>query len=232
MDINKLEILRNVIDAYGVKMWILEEEDEETPEFDEGLRRQLYLDYDYTFLAEQIRKNCFPGNVYQVCDNFSLHYIIFLMPSSAQEGKKYIIIGAYFVEQEKPDAVQVAEELNLELYQIQTLKDYYYGTTTAVNIEHVICSMLRMMCPEINWTIAKTGISLRESQSVELRLRPQSESQLSMDIIEERYRYENEMLDALAQGDLSGKYPGISGFSRSSGRCVLQRRNTYRIPLL
>lgn len=200
MGVDKLELLGNVIDAYGVKMWILQE-GEEIPEFDEGLRKQLYQNYDYSFLTEQIRKNCHPNNVYQVYDNFSLHYIIFLMPVSEQEEKKYIIIGTYFADQEKPDAVQIADQANLELYQVQTLKDYYYGTVTAVNIDHVVCSMLRMMYPEINWKIAKTGISLREPQPGRIHPRPQSENELSMKMIEERYKCENEVLNALSQGD-------------------------------
>ncbi|SDF64683.1 helix-turn-helix transcriptional regulator [Marvinbryantia formatexigens] len=201
MDIDKLELLRNVIDAYGVKLWILQDETEQTPEFDEGLRKQLYQNYDYSFLAEQIRKNCHPDNVYRVYDNFALHYLIFLMPPSGPEGRKYIIIGAYFMEQEKPDAVRIADEAKLELYQVQTLKEYYYGTTSAANIEHVVCSLLRMLYPEINWKIEKTGISLREPQTDGMRPRPQAEDELSMRMIEERYKCENEMLNALAQGD-------------------------------
>lgn len=38
-------------------------------------------------------------------------------------------------EQEKTNAMQIVEEVSLELYQVKILKDYYYGIPTTCRLE-------------------------------------------------------------------------------------------------
>lgn len=201
MDVDRLEFLKNAVDATNVKFLTIQEDGGEAIEFDEGLRRQLYLNYDYSLVFIQIKKNCQREKIYLIRDAFGLHYIIFQI-SMKNDADKYIIIGPYLEVDEKPDAVQVANEMGLELYQVQVLKDYYAEITIANNLDKVIHAMVRMIFPEVDWKIGITGINLHEPEQ-ELQLRIQSEKRLSMEIVEARYCCENKVLEAVAQGDVA-----------------------------
>lgn len=201
MDVNQLEFLKNAVDAHNVQFLTFEEHCDQALEFDEGLRRQLYMNYDYGLIIQQIKKNCQKNNIYLIRDAFGLRYIIFQV-SVQDEAETYIVIGPYIEANEKPDAVQVANEMGLELYQVQVLKDYYYEIAIVNNLDKVIHAMVRMIFSEVDWEIMITGISLHEPGQ-ELQLRIQPEKRLSMEIVEARYRCENKALEAVAQGDVA-----------------------------
>lgn len=213
MEINRLELLKSVVDVYSVKFQILEENAEEGAEFDEGLRAQLYQNYDYGLIMRQLEENCQCGKLYQIHDAFGVFYIIFQSPVQEEEAAQRVIIGPYMEAGEKADAIQIVEKMGLELYQIQALKDYYYGIAAVANLDQVVYAMVRMLFPEYEWKTEKTGIALHEPLQ-ELRVRIQSEKTLSMDIVEKRYQYENKLLEAVAQGDLEKAEAARDNLSR------------------
>ena len=202
MEINRLELLKNVVDAHGVKFWILKDGCKEIVEFDEGLRRQLYQNYDYGLIISQIKENCQSNKIYLVYDAFGLDYNILRLPVPGSDIEQYVVIGPYIDEKDRPDAVQIVSKMELELYQVQVLKDYYYGTIVTTNLEQVIYAMVRMLFTEVDWEIGKTGINLHEANQ-NLQVRIQSDNKLSMEIVEERYRCEKKVLEAVSQGDVA-----------------------------
>lgn len=201
MDIDRLEFLKNAVGAHNVKFLTFPDDCDQAIEFDEGLRRQLYMNYDYGLIIQQIKKNCQRDKIYLICDAFGLRYIIFHI-SVKNDVERYIVIGPYIEADDKPDALHVANEMGLELYQVQVLKDYYYEIAIANHLDKVIHAMVRMIFSEVDWKIGITGINLHESEQ-ELQLRIQTEKRLSMEIVEARYHYENKALEAVAQGDVA-----------------------------
>ena len=200
MEINKLDLLKNVINAHSVKFFTFEEDCSEITDFDEGLRGQLYHDYDYGYIARQIKENCRQEKIYLIRDAFGVHYIILRAPARNQEMGSYVVIGPYIEEKERPDAVQIAGRMGLELYQVRVLNDYYYGIAATTGLEQVTHAMVRMLFTEIDWEIEKTGINLHtDSRDFQIRIQP--ENKLSMEIVEKRYACENKVLEAVSQGD-------------------------------
>lgn len=163
MSAEQLEFLKNVVEAHNVKMLTFGDNCEEAIEFDEGLRRQLYMNYDYGLIIQQIKKNCQENKIYLIRDAFGVRYITFYIFVQNDE-EKNILIGPYIEENEKPDAVQVANEMGLELYQVQVLKDYYYEIAITNNLDKVIHAMVRMIFSEVDWKIGITGINLHEAE--------------------------------------------------------------------
>ena len=195
------EILKSVVEAYGVKAWKFSENNEEKIEFDKGLRGELYENYDYRMILEAIKKNCQKNRIYNIYDMFAMHYIIFRLPEEKNELIQYVMIGAFLEEQEKPNAVQIVEEVGLELYQVKILKNYYYGIPTTNHLRKVIYAIVQMMFPEIVWQNEKTGIFLHEVQkNLHIQIKPVSKMLLKL--IEDRYQCENDMLRAVMQGDV------------------------------
>lgn len=218
------EMLRSVAGAYGVKLWILHEDSKESIEFDDGLRGALYENYDYHVIPEQIKRWRRKGRIYNAYDIFAMHYIIFQAPRREKEGRQFVMVGAFFEEEEKPDAVEIVEEIGLELYQVKTLKDYYCGIPRTSHLEKVIRAMVQMMFPEIVWKSEKTGISLQEAQK-NLHIRIEPVSKMSLHLIEERYQCENDMLKAVAQGDTAKMEKALHAL----GKYQLEARNSNNL---
>ena len=137
----------------------------EIREFDRGLRGQLYKNYDYAPMVRQIEENCLENRIYLVYDAFFLRYIVFPLPEEVSSVPGIAVVGPYFKELEKPDAIRVVEERELELYQVQVLKDYYSGIPVVRNLEHVIGSVLHMLFSDVGWKIEKTDFCLRERKT-------------------------------------------------------------------
>lgn len=170
MAAEQLEFLKNVVEAHNVKMLTFGKNCEEAIEFDEGLRRQLYMNYYYGLIIQQIKKNCQENKIYLIRDAFGVRYITFYIFVQNDE-EKNILIGPYIEENEKPDAVQVANEMGLELYQVQVLKDHYYEIAITNNLDKVIHAMVRMIFSEVDWKIGIMGINLHEAeQDLQLRI--------------------------------------------------------------
>ena len=200
MEIDRLEFLETAVEAHNVKITIIQDDGENEIEFDEGLRRQLYMNYDYALVINQIKKNCEQEKIYLIQDAFGLYYNVFQTPIQKDEERQFILIGPYIEETHKPDALQVANEIGLELYQVQVLNDYYYEVAVVSHLDKVMHAIIRMIFPEVEWKVGMTGINLHETEQA-LQLRIQSEKKLSMEIVEARYHCENKMLEAVAQGD-------------------------------
>lgn len=198
----QLKMLRSVARAYGVNIWTFFENNGESIEFDGGLRGELYENYNYHVILKQIQRFCQKEKIYNIYDVFAMHYIVFQIPGREAKNAPYVMIGAFLEEQEKPNAMQIVEEVGLELYQVKILKDYYYGTPITNHLEKVIHAMVQMMFSEYYWKIEKTNIFLHETQK-NLQIRIQSVSKKSLKLLEERYQCENEMLEAVAQGNVA-----------------------------
>lgn len=152
-----------------------------------------------------------------------MHYIVFQIPGREAKNAPYVMIGAFLEEQEKPNAMQIVEEVGLELYQVKILKDYYYGTPITNHLEKVIHAMVQMMFSEYYWKIEKTNIFLHETQK-NLQIRIQSVSKKSLKLLEERYQCENEMLEAVAQGNVAKMEEAKNIESRHVTAIICERR--------
>lgn len=197
---NNLEILKTVVDAHGIRFAILESPYEDIEDFDEGLRRQLYQNYDYGSVIRQLEESCRESKLYLVKDAFEMYYIIYRMQNTSPQKRQYVMIGPYLEEDNGPDPLRIVEKLGLELYHVQILKTVYSSIGVMHHFESVIVSLVNALFPESVCEIVHTGLNFWEQQK-NVRLRIGEEKRLSMELVEERMRCENQFLEAVEQGD-------------------------------
>lgn len=198
-----MESLKTVTEAYGIHFAVLGEHFEGIEGFDAGLRARLYQDYDYQGIVEQMEENCQKNKLYMVRDVFGLYYMMFCLPDSGisdMENRQYVMIGPYLQAGSEPEPLEVIEKLGLELYHLQILKNFYQGTVRMFQFENVVTSLVQPLFSEKGYGFAYSGLNLAEKYQ-DMRLRVREERSVPMEAVEERYRCENRLLDAVEQGD-------------------------------
>ena len=200
-----IELLRNMLNSLGVDMRRIKELSSGLEEFDGGIRRQLFIDYDYGRLACQIEKNCCPGTIYIVKDSLEVQYAIFQIPieSKVPESKteiEYILIGPYVNVPVEEAAHTVVRRYQLPLFHISTLRNYFYSIPVFPNVEAIVLVFIESIYGKGAYHIDQTGMLLSEEYHKD-EIRLEDGNSLSMDLIEERYQAESRLLEAVAQGD-------------------------------
>lgn len=122
MGIDALFLLKDVLNAQRVEFRVIPAESEGFPVFDNGIREQLFMDFDYSRIKDQIVQNCKERTIYYVTDLFGVHYIIFRNP---EDEENYILIGPY-LNLVPQDVGEIVEKVGIDLFHVQTLQSYYY----------------------------------------------------------------------------------------------------------
>lgn len=192
------------MDTQGVKTHLLETSCKNKVEFDGGIRGQLYMDLDYNKGVRQMIDSCKAHTIYMITDQFDVHYLLFQLPDEeAYIENKYVLFGPYILGVEAQNIEEVIKRNSLSLYQASLLKEYYYGLpviTLRDGLETIVLAAARYFWKDEEFQIERLGIYFYEEHENNERLLDE-EKKLSMDRIEERYRCEDEMLEAIEQGN-------------------------------
>lgn len=207
-----IELLGNMLSSLGIDMRRIRELSSGLEEFDGGIRRQLFVDYDYGRLARQIEKNCCPGTIYIVKDTLEVQYAIFQISTEnrtpetktpeSKAGIEYILIGPYVNVTEEDAANTIVQRYQLPLFHIPTLRNYFYSIPVFPNIEAILLVFIENLYGKGTYHTEQTGMLLfEEFHKGEIRI--EDVNSLSMDLIEKRYQDEIKMLEAVTQGDVT-----------------------------
>lgn len=204
---DKLELLRGVIDAHGIAFHVFRKPYDNIEQFDGGIRNQLFCNYDFNFVIHKWETEFRENKLYLVEDVLGVSYIIFLYIDEEKKETQFISIGPY-LEEESPNAGELVVRLGLDLYHVQILTEYFNGIVISNNIEYVVCSLMQNIFYEDQYEIEQTSLDMHEQNKVGEKqaydgIRFQEESMLVSSVIEGRYKVENEMLLAIAQGDIT-----------------------------
>lgn len=204
MEVNMLLLLRDLMYEQRIETRILKAPYENIKYFDSGLRNQLYEAFDYNEIIWQLENNCKDNRIYMVTDQFSVNYIIFKVPSmmASTDATEYFLLGPYMMNTDFQNSAEIIERNRLPLYHISELQEYYSGIPV-LQENDVINSILNVMMKYIfggdDFQVDCTGISFYMQVPEEFKI--ENEKKLSMTLIEERYRFEDELLEAIEKGD-------------------------------
>lgn len=210
METDAISLLKSVLNAQRIEVRSIDASGESIKRFDNGIREQLFVDYDYGIIAEQIEKNCKEHIIYVVTDPFGVYYIVFKQAKENPD-ESYILIGPYINRNDLPDPKEVAVKIGVDLFHVQTLQNYYYEIPAIENIEQIVFVFVQNAWPGQHFQIERTGMLLKENYGgVQVRL--DSEEQLSMTRIEERYKIEDALIEAVGQGNTTEAYFYLAKF--------------------
>lgn len=220
--------LEEQMQVYGVRTRKFGINEEEIRSFGGGLQEYFFHDWDYEESLHTIQRYCEEGTVYVIRDQFELLYYSFLLPGEEREeaGKEMFVVGPILTEEAGQVLPRAVEKNGLTPYQQKELEEYYYGVPL-IHPPGTFEGLLFLQIHYIYGSDANLEINRVESyfgKDVTGRRKfKEEEPQLSVEVIEERYRQEEQLLSAITRGDMEAAY---AAQSRLGGR-HLELRDGY-----
>lgn len=226
MHFDPLIMIRDLMHAGGINFHRLAPPYEHLSKIDGGLRSQLYDQYDDQKIIDLLKESCRSHVLYLAMDSFKTHYFIFREPFSPDSADEdiFIVIGPYLAEPYQDIIPSVMKNHHLPLFKNAELKDYYCGVPLIPDssvLESEMIILLRYVFDTTDFVVDRTGLDLNKAiAGSKLQLEPSD--QLSMFMIEERYKNEDSMLEAVEHGDLQTAMRHMSAFRKFQ----IEPRNT------
>lgn len=205
MQVDFLCQLEELIKAFGIHVMYLSRQKGADMEVDQGLRRSLYHSYDMLTELGYMEQYYEEKILYIARDSFEENYLSFLVPEGyrKQSEKEFLVIGPFIMEDADCIADKVIEQNQLPICLMNELREYYRSVPLLVNMDALEGIVLTQM-----------GYIFGDREGIEIRrnfykIDPKSkevnydeEPGLSMAAIEERYLYEEMMINAIQMGDV------------------------------
>lgn len=220
----ELSFLRDIFQKNHLRVLELDAQSSSYHEVDMGLRRQLGIDRDHglswAIFGEQIQEK----TVYCITDPFLCSYLILLLPE--RKNKTLLAIGPYLsMELSHEQLLEQAERTGIPAQKFHVI-DNYYTSVPVITESNIIFAPLETFCERIwggsdNYTMEDINQELNGAETEALFREPERkisavELMESMEQMEARYAYENELMQAVTQGQTHKADMLMSAFSRLS----------------
>lgn len=204
-----LTYVRKVLENRHIPSVIYEEPFEEIQSIDCGLRESLYKGFnkkeDFTYFMDACREN----TLYYLTDEYYCSYVCMQLPNP--EKLQYFIIGPFtYIHINQKNYLTLLDALNIPANLLPILENYYYNIAF-VNSETQFKNLISTLCDIIwenshyfvsavygnlwNMPYAREFVSDLEEESYLLPT--------NINIVEARYTFENQLMQAVAQGNLA-----------------------------
>lgn len=186
---------------------------------DRGLRMLMGMESDYENARRMAERTFRERTIYKVVDAFLCHYIFLRLPRA--EHPTILIIGPYLTEDlSANDTMEMAERLGLSLDSLPLLADYY----AALPIFHdpsaifaIVSTLGDVLWPGNGFDTEDIRYEQNALQSTTASVHTPIEEEnilLHMQQMEERYAYENRLMEIVAKGQTSQAETLMTGVSR------------------
>lgn len=204
-----LTYVRKVLENRHIPTVIYEEPFEEIQSIDCGLRESLYKGFnkkeDFTYFMDACREN----TLYYLTDEYYCSYVCMQLPNP--EKLQYFIIGPFtYIHINQKNYLTLLDALNIPANLLSILENYYYNIAF-VNSETQFKNLISTLC-DIIWENSHYSVSAvygnlwNMPYAREFVSDLEEESYLlptNINIVEARYTFENQLMQAVAQGNLA-----------------------------
>jgi AraC-like DNA-binding protein len=208
-----LYLLGETVHAWGVNIRFYGPELNGIEDFDGGIRSRLFRKADTANLAREIRKLT-PGMVVMLEDTLECHYCLFRLP----EEERYGAIGPWLVNHPGDEGIDaLLLRCAIPAYLRPEIVHYYEWLPLVYadsNWEKMIIPFIRdLYGPDTALRVRPLFFGFGASGKP---YDPKPEAVLSMKILENRYKNENAILEAITEGNDEKALQALSGFTVSS----------------
>lgn len=179
--------------------------------FDGGLQQYFFQNFNHMEGLQNALTYCEEKTVYVLTDQFELHNYSFLIPSAcvAEGEKEMITIGPFLTESPKQLLPQVVEDNRLTPGQAGELEEFFYSIPL-IREKEAFESLIFLQIDYIYGNKGDIQINRIEEyygQKIQTGMpKEKEEPRLSMKVLEERYDQEEELMAAIARGNMEQAY--------------------------
>jgi AraC-like DNA-binding protein len=217
-----LDLLCDVVKAYGVRMRRYGENLSNLEEYDDGLRSRLFQRNDTSRLAASLRASA-AQVLYITEDAYRCRYCFFHPPETCGENARYCVIGPWLESLPDDAAVDgILRQGNIPWRLKGELAQYLNWVPVIASPEKWEAVMRTFAAylygGQDQFQLSSAGLDLGTVDYAPDDYSPEPKETLSMQIIEERYQNENAMLKAISEGDAKRALQCITWFRGYRGQ--------------
>lgn len=203
----------SLLEKLHISSHILENLEKEIPKsVDAELRAMLFDSVDYSTILTNSPSLANNNVIYRFFDEFLCHYIFFRLPT--QNKKRYFLVGPYLTNLPQNDFYEKKiKQLNLEEIKINQLKKYY-SNLPIIEEETVLIAIINTLGKyvfngESNFSIEYLDYEIPDNRLPSTNSRVFNDGEvntptvLTLEIIEENYKKENYLMEAVSKGKLN-----------------------------
>lgn len=204
-----LTYVRKVLENRHIPTVIYEEPFEEIQSIDCGLRESLYKGFnkkeDFTYFMDACREN----TLYYLTDEYYCSYVCMQLPNP--EKLQYFIIGPFtYIHINQKNYLTLLDALNIPANLLPILENYYYNiafVSSETQFKNLISTLCDIIWENSHYSVfAVYGNLWNMPYAREFVSDLEEESYLlptNINIVEARYAFENQLMQAVAQGNLA-----------------------------
>lgn len=202
-----LTYVRKILENSHIPTNLYEEPFTDIKTIDFGLRESLFADFNKEELFAHFEKMCKENTLYYFTDKFYCSYVWMQLPEPGK--KRFFIAGPFtFVDINQKNYLELLENLGLPANLLPLLKNYYYNITF-VHSESHFRNLMGTLAETIyqgssNYTISNLHGNLGDTSLLEDYITnpgPVDLMPVTIKAIEEEYRFENQCMQAVSQGN-------------------------------
>ena len=178
---------------------------------DKGLRRMLFEKENYSTLLLNSLSEAKSNLIYRFFDEYNCNYMFFRLPDCSY---KYMFVGPYLRSLPSEEFVQKkANQLSLSDSKVQQMREYYRSLPT-IDDENVLVGIVSTLGSFIfggddKFDIEYVGYEIQDNRRPIYKsgvfdgIEAAEDNKLSLEIIEQNYQSERQLMDAVSKGKLN-----------------------------
>lgn len=196
----ELQLLQKTFKRCHIQTLLVDKDIMPSYNFDLGLRQQLGIHETLPQLLQEHLLSAQPCTVYKLTDSFLCSYLYLRLPD---EHPLFLLVGPYLeTEPTHQQLLEQAERVGIPPQHFRRLQTYYSGVPSLQD-DHAALVMLNIFCETLWGTDSFSVVELdaeRTDTFKSFTRLPVEDPLQNMEIMEARYAYENELMQAVAQG--------------------------------
>ena len=222
----ELDFLRAVFTKCHIRTFVFDYDNVPYDEIDTGFRNFLNIDVNYENEHKKILESIKENTIFEYKDLFGCHFMFMLLPESEN---KVLLIGPYLNDvPSRKQILEQAESIGIPPSLFKDLENYYISIPHLPESSHLFAVVNSFA--ELIWGGSDNFIFIElsdkniEQASFAPAIKKDSldseNSSWNVELIEQRYEYENEMFRAVSQG----QYQKAALFLSSLNQLSFERR--------
>ena len=224
---NELNLLCATFQKSHIRIELVTEAAVAAATLPEGVEADPMLGNDARLWRSVLRQPLQESTVYKTTDEYRRTYLYLLLPEATE--KTVLLIGPYFAEQLSQETLLELGEQNGLSPKMQKYVFEYFASIPVLSETSLLLLMLESFCEHIWHTSSYAVIDIEmEPRAPVSLIHGKADSDrfddnlVNMKVLEQRYDFENEMLQAVTKGQIHKEKQLLAAFSQD----VLEMRTT------